>query len=318
MNACYTLPDVQSKKPAIQMNLNKVGVTNVKKVVILHDNNELISLYPTFDLFVDLPPTLKGANLSRNFEALDSIINLCLENKNYKLEKLCNDIAIQLLERHEYATVSEVKMKCEYVINRRSPQSNLYNQKFVDIFFKSTANRINNNSNIEISKLIGAEVIGMTACPCAQSMMSDFAINQLLEIGIDETIIKSILNKVPMPTHNQRGRGIISIETKDINCNIRVKDIIEIIENSMSSNIYEVLKRSDEKYVVEKAHTNPKFVEDCVRSMAEKVIKQFNNLSYDSIISIKQINEESIHRHNAYAEITEKFGTLKNNILLTQ
>jgi GTP cyclohydrolase-4 len=70
----------------------------------------------------------------------------------------------------------------------------------------------------------------------------------------------------------------------------------------MSSGIYELLKRGDEGAVVLAAHKNPRFVEDCVREMAKKVLAEFSYLSGDSMVTIKQTNEESIHQHDAYAE----------------
>lgn len=313
MSTCY-LPDVQANEPKIQIKLNRVGVSNVKKLITLFDNNEWITLYTTFDLFVDLPSYRKGANLSRNIEALDKVIEEYKNNKNNKFDHLCNDIALQLLNIHEYSKTSEVNMKCEYVINQKSPSSKIDNQKFINIFFTSKAYKKNNT--FEVINLIGVEVVGMTACPCAQSMMLDSSKNYLSKLGFNELMINDILKGIPMATHNQRGRGIISIQTKGDKYNINIKSIVELIDNSMSSTIYEVLKRTDEKIVVENAHKNPKFVEDCVRTMSEKIISVFPDLSDDSIITIQQINEESIHNHNAYAEIIDSFGSIKNKINL--
>jgi len=70
----------------------------------------------------------------------------------------------------------------------------------------------------------------------------------------------------------------------------------------MSSGIYELLKRGDESAVVLAAHKNPRFVEDCVREMAKKVLTGFAYLPGDAVVTIKQTNEESIHQHDAYAE----------------
>ncbi|NOR47562.1 MAG: GTP cyclohydrolase I FolE2, partial [Methanosarcinaceae archaeon] len=114
--------------------------------------------------------------------------------------------------------------------------------------------------------------------------------------------------------HNQRGRGIISIKVGgDIDVSLEM--IIEIIENSMSTSIFELLKRSDEAVVVERAHKNPKFVEDCVRTMAKNIVQTFTHLPDDAVITIKQINEESIHRHNAFAERVAKIGDLRTEIV---
>ncbi len=75
----------------------------------------------------------------------------------------------------------------------------------------------------------------------------------------------------------------------------------------MSSEIYELMKRSDEAHVVEKAHRRPRFVEDCVREMVRGVVEQLPELPDEVFISARQENLETIHQHNV---IAERFGTL--------
>ncbi len=308
------LPDVQANKPKIPINLTRVGVTDVKKLIeIKRKDKRPIVLISTFDIFVDLPSDRKGANLSRNFEAIDEVLEKAVNLPVYEIEQLCSDVARSLLDRHEYATQAEVIMKSEYVLKRESPATKMECQEVVDIFAESTAIRGEKDS-ITVDKLIGAEVMGMTACPCAQEIMRENAQNELLALGIDEKIVATFLHKVPMATHNQRGRGIISIKVGgDIDVSLEM--IIEIIESSMSTSIFELLKRSDEAVVVEKAHKNPKFVEDCVRTMAKNVVQKFDHLPDDAMITIKQINEESIHRHNAFAERVAPIGDLRTEIV---
>lgn len=307
------LPDVQANKPKIPINLTRVGVTDVKKLVeIKRKDKRPIVLISTFDIFVDLPSDRKGANLSRNFEAIDEVLEKAVNLPVYEIEELCSDVARSLLNRHEYATRAEVIMRSEYVLKRESPSTKMDCQEVVDIFAESIAIR-GESDFIKVNKLIGAEVMGMTACPCAQEIMREKAQNELLTLGIDEKTVATFLHKVPMATHNQRGRGIISVEVGgDIDVSLEV--IIEIIENSMSTSIFELLKRSDEAVVVEKAHNNPKFVEDCVRTMAKNVVQTFTHLPDEAVITIKQINEESIHRHNAFAERVASIGDLRTEI----
>jgi GTP cyclohydrolase I/GTP cyclohydrolase-4 len=83
--------------------------------------------------------------------------------------------------------------------------------------------------------------------------------------------------------------------------------LLEIVEHSMSSEIYELMKRSDEAYVVEKAHRRPRFVEDCVREMISGVIAAFPGLDDRAFVSARQVNLETIHQHRVVAE---RFGTL--------
>ena len=70
----------------------------------------------------------------------------------------------------------------------------------------------------------------------------------------------------------------------------------------MSSEIYELMKRSDEVEVVEKAHRRPRFVEDCVREMIAGAIRAFSALDGASFVSARQENLETIHQHNVVAE----------------
>ncbi len=136
---------------------------------------------------------------------------------------------------------------------------------------------------------------------------------ELRRLEVPPKKIEAFLNKIPMATHNQRGRGIVSVETAGKN-NVPLNTIIDIIEHSMSTMSYELLKRGDEHMVVMNAHMNPKFVEDCVRDMAKRVVTEFTALPDDAIIKIKQINEESIHQHNAFAELSTTMGKLRTEL----
>ena len=97
--------------------------------------------------------------------------------------------------------------------------------------------------------------------------------------------------------HNQRGE--VRLSTR-FNKFIWLEDMIELIEEAASCDVYSILKRVDEKHVTEKAFENPKFVEDIVRDIAMK-LKQDDNITW---FTVSAENFESIHNHSAYAEIT--------------
>ncbi len=308
------LPDVQAGNPDVRISLTKVGITEVKKLVeIARGSKRPIILIPTFNIFVDLPSNRKGANLSRNLEVIDKTLEDMIKKPIYAIEDLCVDISRDLLVKHEYASRAEVSMQGEYMIKRKSPVTNLECQEVYDIYADAVAMR-----GGLISKGIGARVTAMTACPCAQDIMKAEAEQKLRKIGVDGDMIEEFLTQMPMPTHNQRGVGTINIEFADHrngeHKRISIDSIIDIIEQSMSCQQFELLKREDEAYVVRTAHQNPKFVEDCVRTMAKNIVTKFPDLSADTIITIKQVNEESIHRHNAYAERIATFGELKREV----
>lgn len=308
------LPDVQASSPDIKINLTRVGVNNVKKLVeVARPNGKRpVILISEFYIYVDLPSDIKGANLSRNFEAMYEVLEEALNMPIYEVEELCSEVARRVLQLHEYASTAEVGMKCEYMLKRRTPVMKISCQEPATIFAEAKAFRTD-NSDMRITKTIGAEIVGITTCPCAQELMRDKAVEELTKRGVAKEDLITFLDAVPLATHNQRGRGILSLEVKD-DIKLPLGRIISIIEQSMSAKTYEILKRPDEAEVVATAHKKPMFVEDCVRAMAKRVVESFNELPDDSIVTIKQINEESIHQHDAVAERIASIGDLRREL----
>jgi len=307
--------DVQANRPEFSINLTRVGVTDVKKLIkVTRRDKRPIILVSEFDLFVDLPSDRKGANLSRNFEVMDQALEDALNAPVYEIEQFCGDVAEKLLDRHEYASRAEVRMRSQYMVKRQTPSTGITTQEITNIFAETTTYRTDDKRH-KTRRMIGAEVVGMTACPCAQEHVRELVEMRLKELNISQANIDAFLRDIPLATHNQRGRGTISIEV-GTGYEVPLDTIIEIVEESMSSKIYELLKRTDEAVVVETAHKSPKFVEDCVRVMAHKVVEAFPYLPDDSIVTIKQVNEESIHRHNAFAERVATFGELRQELAI--
>ena len=116
----------------------------------------------------------------------------------------------------------------------------------------------------------------MTACPCAQ----EDADRRARASGSRPTAssageIERIFDAVPVATHNQRGIGELHLgRPEGVEVEIDARDLLHIVEQSMCSEIYELMKRSDEATVVEKAHRNPRFVEDVVREMVRRVAER--------------------------------------------
>jgi GTP cyclohydrolase-4 len=294
------LPDIQSTTPAVRINLTRVGVKNVKKLVeVSRPERRPVIFISNFDVFVDLPGSLKGANLSRNFEVIDEVLQQAIDGDVKEIEELCSVVARKLLDRHEYADRTEVLMRSQFMVKRETPVSHTSCHEVVKVHARAVARRTFRDPIVR--KSIGAEVTGMTACPCAQDIMKERALYVLKDLKVEDEKIDAFLREVPMATHNQRGRGFLCIEIDD-DQHVKLEKIIKILKDSMSTSIYELLKRQDESYVVLSAHKNPRFVEDCVREVAKKVLAEFKDLPGDSLITIKQTNEESIHQHDAYAE----------------
>ncbi|MBT8508747.1 GTP cyclohydrolase [Methanomicrobiaceae archaeon CYW5] len=306
------LPDTQSNLPEVRINLTRVGVKNVQKLVeVARPGKRPVIFISKFNVYVDLPSSLKGANLSRNFEVIDEVLQETTEGMVNGIEEVCNAVARKLLDHHEYADRTEVNMKSLYMVKRETPVSKTECDEVVEVHASAIADR--NNGKPIVRRMIGAEVTGITACPCAQNIMKELASNKLRDLDVDEEKITAFLDAIPMASHNQRGKGYLMIETDD-DQRVELDDIINVLKDSMSARIFELLKRGDESHVVFSAHKNARFVEDCVREMAKQVVQKFSYLPGDSIITIQQTNEESIHQHNAYAERKATIAELKAEI----
>lgn len=304
------LPDIQFLKPQFPLELSRVGVTGIKKLVqVLRKERRPIILISTFDVFVDLPSHLKGVSLSRNFEVVDEVLETLTSKPIGNIEELVIKIGEQLLEKHEYATKAEVSMTSEFIMRKNTPVSNQRTQEIVKIFSDASISRRG-----EKIVFVGAEVTGITACPCAQELIKAKAVESLLKLGFRIEEIEKVLSAIPIASHNQRGRARIKVQVRD-DFRVSITRLIEIAKSGMSHETFEILKREDELDVVEKAHKNPMFVEDSVRKMAFELIKAYPNAPDDLIVFLRQENEESIHQHNVVAERIAKIGELRNELL---
>jgi GTP cyclohydrolase-4 len=155
-----------------------------------------------------------------------------------------------------------------------------------------------------VRRLVGVEATGINACPCAQGLVRDKATERLLDAGFEGDDVERILELVPLATHNQRGRGTLYVGTDQ---QLNAERLVDIVEASMSSPVYELLKRPDELFVVEHAHLQPRFVEDSVRIALATTLDRFPDLQNDDFLYSRQVNLETIHSHDVLAE---RYGTV--------
>ena len=285
------LPDVQARISPAQFKITRVGVTGVKKLVHIKRPNKsyVIPLVVTLDLFVDLPASQKGSHMSRNLELVSDIIDSTLKSPVSDLESFCAHVARLLLEKHDYATVSEVKAEADYFLDVTYPSG----KKGSEPYKLVAEARANGN---KVTKLIGVKAIGMTTCPCAMEVVEK---------------MKGSSKHFPAPTHNQRNVGTLMIEVPHDTHAVDADDLIHIVEQAFSSPTYSILKRKEEAEFVLNAHKKPKFVEDVVRDMLSAVLKQYQDLADDVIVIARSESEESIHKHNAFAERVTTLGELR-------
>ena len=312
MKLAVCLPDTQDDTPSIPIKLTRVGVTGVKKLLQLERTNKRpIILLPTFDAFVDLPSNQKGVHMSRNPEAISEVLEEVANGSTVDVESLCAKIVEKMMTKHEYAKRVEISMTTDFMFMKESPVTKNKTQEMAQLKAKAIGYR-DDKDNIEIRKSVGAELIGMTVCPCAQESVKESDKNKLLEF-LDEETTQKVLDTVTFASHNQRGIGTLLIEVPEDKI-VHAEDLIDIIETSMSSPVCELLKRPDENATVMNAHRKPVFVEDCVRNMMEKIVKKYADFPDDTLITARQENQESIHRHNAFAEKVTTLGELKEEL----
>jgi GTP cyclohydrolase-4 len=302
------LPDVQASSPDVSVGLNRVGVTGVEKLVkVARPDKRPIILMATFEVYVDLPSWRKGADMSRNMEVVDETLEAAVSEPAYRVADVCGDAAERLLEKHDYTTKAEVRMEAEYIIREQTPASDRPTQSSADIVASASA------TDEGTREEIGVNVTGMTVCPCSQGMSTSRARERLRELDVEEDVIEDFLATVPQPGHSQRGHATITIESAGAP-EVDVLELIDVARDSMSARIYNLAKRPDEDHMTVEAHRDAKFVEDCVRAMAEGVVEQFPDLSDEAIVTMKQSNDESIHQHNAHAERVAEFGQLRREL----
>lgn len=276
------MPDVQSWKPTEKFKLTRVGLRGIKKPVVINRNGRMVNLIPDIDLFVDLPASKKGSDLSRNVEIIEEIVDESIRQPSSGLEKLCEQVAKKLLERHEYANCAEVLAVSDYFLERKTPAGKRTYEPY-RLFARSIKER-----NGTDRSFIGVEVIGMTACPCAME-------------NIKETYKERY-------THNQRNIATLVMQNDG---SVDADDLINIAEQAMSSPTFEILKRKDEMEVVKRAHDNPKFVEDVVREMLKHLMQMYPDVSDELVVIARSESLESIHKHNACAERVTTMGELR-------
>jgi GTP cyclohydrolase IV len=301
-----SLIDVQARQPAVQLSLSRVGVTGVEKVIRLRQNGNEQLFSARFECVVELGPNQKGAHMSRFEEVVNDAINdVVLGESTFKVETLAEHIAAIVRDR-QGARRAEVNVEARFPEHKPAPVSGVQTQEIYTLHGSAICTELGTR------RLIGVTAQGMTACPCAQELVAAGARANLETQGFSAEEIERILEAVPIATHNQRGLGTLNIGFRErFTDAIDAATLLEIVESSMSSEIYELMKRSDEAFVVAKAHARPRFVEDCVREMIRGVVDRFPELEDGAFVSAHQRNLETIHQHDVVAERFGTFGEIR-------
>jgi GTP cyclohydrolase-4 len=293
--------DVQARPPGTRISLSRVGVTGVEKVIRISPTGREQLYHAQLECYVDLNPLQTGVHMSRFQEVVNESIDDVIMREAFKAETLASHIAERVRER-QGGIRAEVTIRARYPEHKLTPVSRKPTQELYTLIGTAVV------SDRGLRRLVGVEAQGMTACPCAQELVTDSARERLGEQGFTDDEIERVLESVPVATHNQRGIGTLCVGCPE-GCEIelRAETLLEIIEQSMSSEIFELMKRPDERAVVEKAHARPRFVEDCVREMVRGLVAAYPTLDEEAFVFARQENLETIHQHSVVAE---RYGLL--------
>ena len=161
---------------------------------------------------------------------------------------------------------AEVRIEARYPEHKPAPVSGIETQELYTLLGTAVA------SEAGTRRLIGVRAQGMTACPCAQGLVQASSRERLLgrrlRRGRGRAHLRGGPGRDPQPARARH--AATSAARRTARTDIDAERLLAIVEDSMSSEIYELMKRSDEGAVVEKAHRRPRFVEDCVREIGPR------------------------------------------------
>ncbi len=258
------MPDVQASRDARRIAIDRVGVKEVTYPLRLRTpDGGEQTTVAKIDMYVALPEDRKGTHMSRFLEVLTEHGLAALSPCS--VPELTRRILTRLDAREAF-----FEARFTYFISKPAPVTGQRGLMDYEVSFTCTA-RVDDDGEIHTDFVLGVAAPATSLCPCSKEI-SDYG------------------------AHNQRARIAAKIRTVG---SMWIEDLVSVLEGAASSPVYAVLKRPDEKYVTEKAYENPKFVEDIIRDLALSLDRLEQVVWYE----ISSENFESIHSHNAYAQI---------------
>ena len=278
--------DLQVEAPDVALDLEQVGVRSLVRGVIIGGQPATV----TIDVGVFISAMQRGAHMSRFHEVIDAAVETphARESLSSFAAALAHGAAAA-----QNSSRAHARVEATLVDTHPTPASGRISrdpyQAQVQVVVDGDGTQFTSSATVQ----------GITACPCAQELVAHAARERLIDDGFDDAQIARILELVPVATHNQRGEATLSV------CSSAPVDpaaLAGIARGSMSARVHELLKRDDERAVVEQAHAHPQFVEDCVRDMIAGLLTSGLPLAPDDHITARQVNFESIHAHDAVAQ----------------
>ena len=251
------LSDIQNSRDHRNINIDKVGVKNIRYPITVLDR--------THGRQQTVANINMYVNLPKEFKGTHMSRFIEILNEYHGEIHIRNFATIlETMKNRLQAESAHLEITFPYFIEKKSPVSSASGLMEYGCRLRGSLRAEDGHDLVaEISVPI------TTVCPCSKEI-SDFG------------------------AHNQRGVVRLAVRFKRF---VWLEELIQVVEAEASCDVYSVLKRPDEKYVTEKAHDNPKFVEDVVRDIASRLEEDPNITWY----TVDSENFESIHNHSAYA-----------------
>lgn len=260
IDSALVMPDVQSSRDNRQIAIQRVGIRDVKHPMLLATASGSLPTVANWTLTVALPADQKGTHMSRFIALLDRHRSQPASLASFRA------MALEMLDLLQ-AQRGDLTANFPYFVEKEAPVSGVRSLMDYQVQWKALANTAG------ASLLVRVVVPVTSLCPCSKSIS---------EYG----------------AHNQRSHVTAEVVVTDVQT-FDMDGLIRTIEAQASCELWGLLKRTDEKYVTERAYDNPKFVEDLVRDVAAAVA------GYPGVgrYVVEAENFESIHNHSAYALI---------------
>jgi len=254
------MKDIQNQRDYRNIPIDKVGIKNLRYPITVRDRRDG---FQHTVATINMYVDLPHKNRGTHMSRFVEMLHILQPEVSLKTFS----VTLEQMKKHLNAASAHIEVTFPYFIEKRAPVS-----ESPGLMDYTCSIRGSSDPNSDIDLISEVIVPISSVCPCSK---------EISEVG----------------AHNQRGKVRLSTRFKKF---IWIEDMIELVEESASCDVYSVLKRVDEKHVTEKGFTNPKFVEDIVRDIAKR-LKKDTNITW---FSVSAENFESIHNHSAYAHIT--------------
>jgi GTP cyclohydrolase I len=253
------MKDIQNEPDDRNIPIDKVGIKNLRYPITVLDRANAIQ---NTVASINMYVDLPHTTKGTHMSRFVEILHILRPEISVK----SISVVLNQMKQHLNAASAHIEVTFPYFIEKRSPVS--MSPGLMDYTCSIFASS-NPDNQIDLKSEVFVPI--SSVCPCSKEISDGGA-------------------------HNQRGEVRLATRFKRF---IWLEDMIELVEACASCEVYSILKRVDEKEVTERGFENPKFVEDVVRDIAQKLNDDDNIIWF----SVSAENFESIHNHSAYAQI---------------